>query len=49
MESITKYWVENRELWPDIGMEGCKAILDRYNINQLNDRFVGIYHDLLTC
>jgi len=42
-----KRCIENRELWPDIGMEGCKTIFDKYDINDLNERLVQIYHNLL--
>lgn len=39
--------IEDRGLWPSIGNEGRKMIIREYNINNLNDRLVGMYQQLI--
>lgn len=42
------YLIEHPEIWPDMGRAGRAYVEKHYDINQLNDRLVGIYRQLLS-
>ena len=42
-----KYLVEHPEVWPQMGRAGRIRVEQKYDINQLNDELMEIYHQLL--
>lgn len=47
LASKLSYLMEHPELWPQMGHAGRSYVETHYNINQLNDRLVEIYQQLL--
>ena len=46
-EKLT-YLIEHPELWPGMGRVGRAYVERNFNVNELNDRLVGLYHGLLS-
>jgi colanic acid/amylovoran biosynthesis glycosyltransferase len=42
-----EYLIEHLEIWPEMGRAGRAYIERNYDINELNDRLVRLYHQLL--
>jgi colanic acid/amylovoran biosynthesis glycosyltransferase len=43
-----EYLIQHPEIWQEIGRNGRRFVEERFNIRQLNERLVEIYHALLT-
>ncbi|MGF1478670.1 MAG: glycosyltransferase [Cyanophyceae cyanobacterium] len=41
-----QYLLQNSQLWPVLGQQGRQAVEQHYDINQLNDELVSIYHQV---
>ena len=42
-----EYLIEHPGLWPEMGRQGRRFVEEKYDINKLNQKLVGIYETLL--